>query len=119
MQSSSAGEAWPISLDMALRLVSLLVSLAVMGFLATSVRGRLSHDEESPASPQSLLRTAAIVLDRSHQVTGTYTGAGLQGDSALRLVSADANGYCLQLEWVDRSVYHLRGPGGQAEPGAC
>lgn len=47
------------------------------------------------------------------------SGAGLQGDSALRLVSANANGYCLRLEWVDRSVYHLRGPGGHSEPGAC
>jgi hypothetical protein len=56
---------------MALRLVSLLVSLVVMGFLATNMRGRLSPDEESPASPTSLLQTAALVLERSHQITGT------------------------------------------------
>ena len=90
-----------------------------MGFLATNMRGRLSPDEESPASPQSLLQTAALVLERSHQIMRTYTGAGLQGESALRLVSSDANGYCLQVEWVDRSVCHLRGPGGRAEPGGC
>ena len=119
MLSSSGGDRRPISLAMALRLVSLLVSLVLVGFLATNMRGRLSLDEESPASPQSLLQTAALVLERSHQITGTYTGAGLQRDSALRLVSSDANGYCLELEWVDRSVYHLRGPGGRAEPGAC
>lgn len=119
MEHSSGGDPSPIFVDMALRLVSLLVSLVVVAFLATNMRGRLSPDEESPASPQSLLQTAALVLERSHQITGTYTGVALQGDSALRLVSADASGYCLQLEWVDRSVYHLRGPGGQAEPGAC
>jgi hypothetical protein len=43
----------------------------------------------------------------------------MDGSSALRVVSAGASGYCLQLEWVDRSVYHLRGPGGQPEPGVC
>jgi hypothetical protein len=104
---------------MALRLVSLLVSLVLLGFLATTMRDRLSPDKESPASPQTLLRTAGLALDRSHQITGTYAGAVMDGSSALRVVSADASGYCLQLEWVDRSVYHLRGPGGQPEPGVC
>jgi hypothetical protein len=104
---------------MALRLVSLLVTLVLVGFLATTMRDRLSPDEKSPANPQSLLQTAGLILERSHEITGTYAGAVIEGDSALRLVSADANAYCLQLEWVGRSVYHLRGPGGQAEPGAC
>lgn len=104
---------------MALRLISLLVSLVVLGFLATTMRDRLSPDTESSASPQSLLQTAGMILERSHQITGTYAGAVIEGDSALRLVSADASGYCLQLEWVDRSIYRLRGPGGRPEPGAC
>lgn len=100
--------------------MSLLVSLVVLGFLATTIRDRLSPDSESPAaSPQSLLQTSGMILERSHGITGTYAGAVIEGDSALRLVSADASGYCLQLEWIDRSVYHLRGPGGRPEPGSC
>jgi hypothetical protein len=104
---------------MALRLVSLLVTLVLMGVLATTMRDRLSPDEKSSAKPQSLLQTAGLILERSHQITGTYAGAVIEGDSALRLVSADANAYCLQLEWIDRSVYRLRGPGGSPEAGAC
>jgi hypothetical protein len=61
-----------------------------------------------------------MVVERTHQISGEYTGVGLQGGgSALSLVSADANGYCLQLTWVDRQVYHLRGPGGQPASGGC
>jgi hypothetical protein len=44
---------------------------------------------------------------------------GVQDENGLRLAQADANGYCLELTWVDRTVWHLRGPGGQAEQGAC
>lgn len=105
---------------MALRILSLIVTLALMGFLATSMRSRLSpapHD--NAASPQNLLRTAGMVVERTHEITGAYAGVGLQGGSALRLVSADANGYCLQLTWVDKSIYHLRGPGGQPTSGSC
>jgi hypothetical protein len=60
-----------------------------------------------------------MVVERTHQITGAYAGVGLQDSSSIRLVSADANGYCLQLTWVDRQVYHLRGPGGQPAAGAC
>jgi Tfp pilus assembly protein PilE len=105
---------------MALRLVSLLVSLVVMGVLATHMYGRSNAVQQSgPASPESLLRTTGMVVERTHQITGEYTGVGLQDSSSLQLVSADANGYCLQLTWVDRQVYHLRGPGGQPAAGAC
>lgn len=107
---------------MALRLVSLLVSLVVMGVLASNMRTRLhaSHDE-GPATPQTLLQTAGKIVENTHQLTGEYTGPGLEGDpsAALRLVSADANGYCLQLTWVNGQVYHLRGPGGHPAPGVC
>jgi type II secretory pathway pseudopilin PulG len=105
---------------MALRLISLLVSLVVMGFLATSMLPHLtkSHND-SAASPQRLLQTAAMVVERTHQITGAYQGVGVQDQNGLRLAQADANGYCLELTWVDKTVYHLRGPGGQAEQGAC
>jgi hypothetical protein len=104
----------------ALRLVSLLVTLVAMGVLATSMLSR-SHStpKSSPAAPENLLRTTGMVVERTHQITGEYTGVGLQDTSSIRLVAADANGYCLQLTWVDRQVYHLRGPGGQPAPGAC
>jgi hypothetical protein len=105
---------------MALRLISLLGSLVLLGFLATTMVPKLTKsDDNSTAGPQNLLRTAALVVERTHQITGTYQGVGVQDQDGLRLAQADANGYCLELTWVDRNVWHLRGPGGQAEQGAC
>ncbi len=104
---------------MALRLVSLLIALVLVGLLASTMRTHLRPAKDSPANPQNLLRTAGMVVERTHQITGEYTGVGLQDDSGLRLVSADATGYCLQLTWVDRQVYHLNGPGGQPSTGGC
>src|SRR5947208_2365085 len=106
---------------MALRLVSLLITLALIGLLMTAMRSHLQGSPKSgPAAPENLLRTTAMVVERTHQITGQYTGVGLQGGgSAMRLASADANGYCLELTWVDSHVYHLRGPGGQPASGAC
>ena len=107
---------------MALRLVSLLVSLVLLGLLASTMRTHLQGTpKSSPATPENLLRETGLVVERTHQLTGEYTGVGLQGDStsAMRLVSGDANGYCLQLTWVNGNVYHLRGPGGQPAPGGC
>jgi type II secretory pathway component PulJ len=105
---------------MALRLVSLLVALVLMGVLGTSMSSRLhSTPKSSAATPENLLRTTGMVVERTHQITGEFAGVGLQDNSSIRLVSADANGYCLQLTWVDRQVYHLRGPGGQPAAGTC
>src|SRR5438309_7962168 len=100
---------------MALRLVSLLIALVLVGLLVSTMRTHLQGTQKSgPGTPENLLKTTAMVVERTHQITGTYTGVGLQGGgSAMRLVSADANGYCLELTWVNRQVYHLRGPGGQ------
>jgi hypothetical protein len=104
---------------MALRLISLLISVVLIGFLATTMVPKLTKsDPKSPAGPQNLLQTSAMVLDRTHQLTGSYQ-LGVQDQNGLRLAEADANGYCLELTWVDRTVWHLRGPGGQAEEGAC
>ncbi len=105
---------------MALRLISVLVSLVLMGFLATTMLPKLtkSDDKNNPAGPQNLLRTSALVLDRTRQLTGSYQ-LGVQDENGLRLAQADASGYCLELTWVDRTVWHLRGPGGLAEKGAC
>jgi hypothetical protein len=105
---------------MALRLVSLLVALVLMGVLGTSMSSRLhTTPKSSAATPENLLRTTGMVVERTHQITGEFAGVGLQDNSSIRLVSADANGYCLQLTWVDRQVYHLRGPGGQPAAGTC
>jgi hypothetical protein len=105
---------------MALRLVSVVVSLALVGILGASMISRQSSTpKSSPATPENLLRTTGMVVERTHQITGAYAGVGIEDSSSMRLVSADPNGYCLQLTWVDRQVYHLRGPGGQPAPGAC
>ena len=107
------------SLSMALRLVSLLVSLVLLGVLASNMRTRLHATHKGGAStPESLLKDAGMIVERTHQLTGVYDGVGLQGDSPLRLVSADASGYCLQLTWLSQP-YHLRGPGGQPARGGC
>lgn len=104
---------------MALRLVSVLVALVVMGVLATSMRSRLQPAQaDGVATPESLLQQAGTIVERSHQITGTYGGLSATPDSPLRLVSADASSYCLQLTWLSRP-YHLRGPGGKATAGAC
>jgi len=103
----------------ALRLISLLITLALVGLLVTSMRSRLHSTHEGPATPENLLRTTGNVVERTRQLTGQYTGVGLQDSSSIRLISADANGYCLQLTWVDRQVYHLRGPNGQPATGPC
>lgn len=104
---------------MSLRLISLLASLVLIGFLATTMIPKLTKsDPKSPTGPQNLLKTSALALDRAHQLTGTYQ-LGVQDQNGLRLAQADANGYCLEMAWVDKSVWHLRGPGGQAEQGAC
>jgi hypothetical protein len=104
---------------MALRLVSLVFALVLLGLLATTMRSRL-HSTQKPgvATPENLLLQAGTIVERSHQITGTYGGVSAQPDSPLRLVSADGSGYCLQLTWLNRP-YHLRGPGGKATPGAC
>jgi type II secretory pathway pseudopilin PulG len=108
------------SARMALRLISLLVSLVLMAFLAVALLPKLTKsDNDSAAGPQNLLRTAALVVERTHQLTGSYQGIGVQDQDGLRLAQADANGYCLELSWVDKTVWHLRGPGAQAEQGAC
>ena len=105
---------------MALRLISLLVSLVLMAFLAATLLPKLTKsDTDSVTGPQNLLRTAALVVERTHQITGSYQGVGVQDQNGLRLAQADANAYCLELSWVDKTVWHLRGPGGRAEQGAC
>jgi hypothetical protein len=104
---------------MALRLLSLVFTLALLGLLATTMRSRLhATDKGGVATPTNLLQQAGAIVERSHQITGTYAGVSAAADSPLRLVSGDASGYCLQLIWLNKP-YHLRGPGGKAAPGAC
>jgi hypothetical protein len=105
---------------MALRLISLLGALVLLAFLATTILPKLTRsDDQSTAGPRNLLQTAALVVERTHQITGTYAGVGVQDENGLRLARADANGYCLELTWVDKTVWRVRGPGGRPEQGAC
>lgn len=104
---------------MAFRLLSLTITLVLMGLLASTMAKRLTSSHATgPATPETLLRDAGMVVERMHAATGTWDGPGIQGDS-LRLVSSDPNGYCLQLTWVNRQLFHLRGPGGTPAPGGC
>jgi hypothetical protein len=104
---------------MALRLLSVLVTLVLMAVLATTMRSRLgSTRSQTQDMPTTLLRSAGMIVEQTHQITGTYAGVSAAPGSTLRLVSADASGYCLQLTWLNKT-YHLRGPGGQPASGGC
>lgn len=106
---------------MALRLLGLLISLVLMAWAATALRPNLlAGDQPKQQVPEALLQQAGLALERAHQLTGTYQGAqSTDAGSSLRLATAHAAGYCLELTWVGGKLYHLRGPGGRPAEGQC
>ena len=105
-----------------LGLVSLLVALAVAGWLATAqlrsagvtdtggiTATRAAADTASAAS----LAQAALALETAKATVGTYAGAVLSVPG-VSLVRADAASYCLQAGGLQ-----LAGPGGAPAPDAC
>ena len=103
----------------AISLVSLLVTLLVVGWMLTAQHGsndRKTSQEiaqaEQSASGVSF-QQAQTELEAHHALDGTYAGAALAG-FGVTVARADASSYCIQ----DASS-HLDGPGGTAAPGRC
>jgi len=103
----------------AISLVSLLVTLLVVGWMLTAQPGsndRKTSQEiaqaEQSASGVSF-QQAQTELEAHHALDGTYAGAALAG-FGVTVARADASSYCIQ----DASS-HLDGPGGTAAPGPC
>ena len=103
----------------AISLVSLLVTLLVVGWMLTAQHGsndrRTSQEiaqAEQSASGVSF-QQAQTELEAHHALDGTYAGAALAG-FGVTVARADASSYCIQ----DASS-HLDGPGGTAAPGPC
>jgi hypothetical protein len=103
----------------AISLVSLLVTLLVVGWMLTAQHAsndRKTSQEiaqaEQSASGVSF-QQAQTELEAHHALDGTYAGAALAG-FGVTVARADASSYCIQ----DASS-HLDGPGGTAAPGPC
>jgi hypothetical protein len=68
------------------------------------------------AVAEANLQSAIASLQSYYAVNGTYAGATVS-DAAIRVVTADATGYCIETT-VDGQTASDRGPGGPS-PGAC
>ena len=104
------------------RALSLLVTLVLMVVLGVAIRPHLGSGgggNETSGTPELLLKEAGMIVERTHQVTGSYSGISLQDDQGMRLVSATPTAYCLQLAWINQQPYHLSGPGGTPARGPC
>jgi Tfp pilus assembly protein PilE len=101
-------------------LVSLLVSLLLVGWLLTAQHSG-TRDKTTSTEIQQAEQSAAGVsfqqaetqLEAYHALHGTYAGTSLGGFGAT-LVRADATSYCIQ-----NASSHLAGPGGAVAAGGC
>jgi hypothetical protein len=109
-----------------LGIVSLLVSLAVAGWLVTAQMknsgpsakaASTAISEANQAAAAVSFRQAEAALEQSRSMNGTYAGTSLDG-FGVALVRADATSYCIQAD-QGASVYHDSGPGGSPAPGPC
>ena len=103
----------------AVSLVSLLVTLLVVGWMLTaqhSSNDRKTSQEiaraEESASGVSF-QQAQTELEAHHALDGTYAGASL-GGFGVTLTRADASTYCIQ-----DATSHLDGPSGAVAAGPC
>jgi hypothetical protein len=109
-----------------LGLVSLVLSLAIGAYLfaqqgstqsPASKNGTRVVNMAEDAAAATALQQASSALDQSRALNGTYAGASL-GGFGVRVVRADASGYCIQTA-SNGSLFHLAGPGGTPAPGGC
>jgi hypothetical protein len=114
-----------IFMTRSLGLVSLVLALAVVGYLASRQMG--STGPSSPAASQAIvdagnevaalnLQQAALTLEQHRAATGSYLAADL-GALGVALARADAASYCVQT--TREPVTHLAGPGGTPAAGSC
>ena len=108
-----------------LSFVSLLVTLAVVGWLVTSQNGRgptraeasQAVDQAAAAASGIAFQQATAELEQARSLNGTYAGASLAG-FGVTLERGDASSYCLQTG-TGAAVTHLAGPDGTVAPGPC
>jgi hypothetical protein len=103
----------------AVSLVSLLVTLLVVGWMLTAQHGSNDHktSQEIARAEQSAsgvsFQQAQTELEAHHALDGTYAGASL-GGFGVTLARADASSYCIQ-----DATSHLYGPSGAVAAGHC
>ena len=110
-----------------LGLVSLLVSLALIGALwamnarsngpASPSAQRIETQAQQVSASANFLG-AATQLEGFRADNGTYLGATLPPAFGVQLVRADATSYCLQAG-VGTALQHYIGPGGTPAAGPC
>ena len=110
-----------------LSLVSLLIALAIGGYLfttqtrtagPTSEAGQRATEQAAAQASAANFQAAAPVLQAHHAQNATYAGAVLPPNLGVMLVRADATSYCLQTG-TGGDAQHLVGPAGAAAPGPC
>ena len=110
-----------------LSLISLLIALAVGGYLfmtqmrttgPTSEAGARATEQAAAQAGAANFHAAAPVLQAHHAQTGTYAGAVVPPNLGVTLVRADATSYCLEAG-TGAAVQHVVGPAGTPAAGAC
>lgn len=110
-----------------LGLVSLLASLAIVGYLfleqsrevgPTTKTAQQAQSDASAGAAAASFQAAAPVLQAHLVQAGTYAGASLPPAYGVTLVRADATSYCLQAG-TGAAARHVVGPGGAPAPGPC
>jgi hypothetical protein len=101
-------------------LVSLLVTLVVIGWMLTAQQSGSSRKQETQAVDQAQVTADGVAfeqaqaqLEQQHALSDTYAGTSL-GGFGVTLVRADASSYCIQ-----NASAHLTGPGGAVATGPC
>jgi hypothetical protein len=101
-------------------MVSLLVTLVVIGWMLTAQQSVSSRKQETQAVDQAQVTANGVAfeqaqaqLEQQHALSDTYAGTPL-GGFGVTLVRADASSYCIQ-----NASAHLTGPGGAVATGPC
>jgi len=110
-----------------LGIVSMLVALAIGGYLftaqmrsagPTSEAGRAATGQAAAQASAANFHAAAPVLQAHHAQNGTYAGAIVPPSLGVTLVRADVASYCLQAG-TGSTTQRLIGPAGSPAPGSC
>ena len=110
-----------------LSLVSLLVALAIGGYVfttqmrttgPTSEAGQRATEQAAAQASAANFQAAAPVLQAHHAQNATYAGAVVPPNLGVMLARADATSYCLQAG-TGGAVQHVVGPAGAPAPGPC
>jgi Tfp pilus assembly protein PilE len=104
--------------------ISLLATLAVVGYLYAQSAGEATQPSGATAvegmaldaAADATLLAAKTGVESYFATSGTYVGAAVP--AGVTLVTADAASYCLQAG-TGAATHHLTVPGGSPAPGPC